>query len=245
MHTFLVHSSGLSGRQWHHLMKALPGPCHAPDLSGYPEGPAWTGGDAWSVDVAYLLGLIDDTEGPVDLVGHSYGGAIVFRLALERPDRVRRIVVHDPVLWGSVLSDGEQRYRDEMMAFGDSKLLTPENGGDAEWMKLFIEFWGGQGAWDAMSERHQQAFLQVGPKVSREVYDLGVDLRPASTYDGIKAPTMIAMGEKSPGVEQEVCRVLASRGINRTLVPIPGGHMSPVTSPQPFIEATVAFLTAP
>ena len=158
---------------------------------------------------------------------------------------MRRIVVHDPVLWGSVLADGEQRYRDEMMAFGDSKLLTPENGGDAEWMKLFIEFWGGQGAWDAMSERHQQAFLQVGPKVSREVYDLGVDLRPASTYDGIKAPTMIAMGEKSPGVEQEVCRVLASRGINRTLVPIPGGHMSPVTSPQPFIEATVAFLTAP
>ena len=152
-----------------------------------------------SVDVAYLLRLIDEMEGPIDLVGHSYGGAIVFRLALERPDRVRRIVVHDPVLWGSILSDGEERFKQEMLAFGDSKLLTPENGGDEEWMKLFIEFWGGKGAWTAMSERHQQAFLQVGPKVSREVYDLGVDLSPASTYDGIQAPTMIAMGEESPG----------------------------------------------
>ena len=96
-----------------------------------------------------------------------------------------------------------------------------------------------------MGERHQEAFLQVGPKVSREVYDLGIDLKPASTYDAIQAPTMIAMGEQSPGVEQEVCRVLAARGINRTLVPIPGGHMSPVISPRSFIEATVAFLTAP
>jgi pimeloyl-ACP methyl ester carboxylesterase len=245
MQTFLIHSSGLSGRQWHHLMKALPGPCHTPDLSGYPNGPAWNGGPAWSVDLTYLLGLIDQTEGPIDLVGHSYGGALVFSLALERPARIRRIVVHDPVLWGSVLSDGDEALRQEMLAFADSKLLAPEHGGDLAWMKLFIEFWGGEGAWDAMSERHQGAFLAVGPKVAREVYDLGVDRSPASAFDAIEAPTMIAMGAESPAIEREVCRVLGARGQNRTLVSIPGGHMSPVSSPRPFIEATVAFLTAP
>ena len=183
-------------------------------------------------------------ESPIDLVGHSCGcDCFSPRLGATRPCAPHR--GSRPRTVGRHPSDGEERFKQEMLAFGDSKLLTPENGGDEEWMKLFIEFWGGKGAWTAMSERHQQAFLQVGPKVSREVYDLGVDLSPASTYDGIQAPTMIAMGEESPGVEQEVCRVLAARGIDRKLVPIPGGHMSPVTSPRPFIEATVAFLSAP
>ena len=244
MQTFMIHSSGLSGRQWQALVRALPGPCHAPDLIGYPYGPPWSEGPALSADVEYLLQLVDEARGPIDVVGHSYGGALALHVALKRPDRIRRIVVHDPVLWGSVLSDGNESCRREIMALAESDIMDPEMGGSPQWMRRFIEFWGGRGAWDAMSAQHQEAFLKVGRKVFQEVYDLGMDQNPASVFDAIDAPILFAMGEQSPAVAQEVSRVLAARGDKRKLVTIPGGHMSPVTSPGRFVVAAVAFLTA-
>ena len=90
MTTLLIHSSGLSSRQWSRLAALLPGPCVAPDLHGYPTGPEWTRGSALEADLSYLVEAVDGLEGPIDVIGHSYGGSLAFRLALERPERVRR-----------------------------------------------------------------------------------------------------------------------------------------------------------
>ena len=82
--TLMIHSSGLSSRQWGRLSEALPGSCVAPDLHGYPAGPRWDGGPALSLDLDYLVSTLDGIEGPVDVIGHSYGGSLALLLALER-----------------------------------------------------------------------------------------------------------------------------------------------------------------
>ena len=87
MTTLLLHSSGLTGRQWRGLIRELPGPRLAPTYSGYPGGPSWTEGPAWEADTEVILQILDGLEGPVDLVGHSYGGAVALRVAVRRPDR--------------------------------------------------------------------------------------------------------------------------------------------------------------
>jgi len=244
MNTLLIHSSGLSGRQWHHLQQALPGPSHAPDLAGYPDGPAWRDGPAWTVDHAYVLSLIDAAEGPIRLVGHSYGGAVAIKAAQERPERIQAIAIHEPVLWGSLLSHGSPELQRVITDFEATNFFDPATGGGPAWMEEFVGFWGGPNAWPAMPKRHQDAFLAVGRKVFREVCDLARDTTPASAFDDLTCPTMFTMGERSPEVEKEVCRILAARHPNRTLYELPGGHMSPVTAPKAFIQRVLSFFAA-
>lgn len=50
-----------------------------------PEGFDATG-DAY---LAWLIGALEQIEGPVDLVGHDWGGGHVLRVAMSRPDLLR------------------------------------------------------------------------------------------------------------------------------------------------------------
>ena len=144
--TLMIHSSGLSGRQWSRLVDRLPGPCLTPDLNGYPDGPQWTGGAAMEADLQLLTELLDAQLEPVDLIGHSYGGSLVFLLALRRPERVRRIVVHEPVLWGALLSDGPDELKGAVDVFAKSGFIGAEDGGGERWMEAFVDYWNVPGA---------------------------------------------------------------------------------------------------
>ena len=58
--------------------------------------------DAYSIDrLAHdLVALIDaEVGGPVDLLGHSMGGAISIAVTLARPDLVRSLILMDTTGW--------------------------------------------------------------------------------------------------------------------------------------------------
>src|SRR4030088_1260225 len=64
----------------------------------FPEH--WDGvGDTYSIaqhvaDVIAFIGQLD--TGPVDLMGHSRGGHISFRVAQRRPDLLRKLILAEP-----------------------------------------------------------------------------------------------------------------------------------------------------
>ncbi|MEA3038593.1 MAG: hypothetical protein QOE79_1106 [Sphingomonadales bacterium] len=70
-----------------------------PDLLGYghseriPAAGPWYGLKGYSDALAEMLDRLGVAQ--VDLVGHSYGGAVAAQFALDHPDRVRRIVFID------------------------------------------------------------------------------------------------------------------------------------------------------
>ncbi|MDZ4269246.1 MAG: alpha/beta hydrolase, partial [Mycobacterium sp.] len=70
----------------------------APDLLGHGRS-SW---DApWTIDanVAGLAAVIEaEADGPVVVVGHSFGGAIALSLAATRPDLVSSLVLLDPAV---------------------------------------------------------------------------------------------------------------------------------------------------
>lgn len=70
----------------------------APDLIGHGRS-SWAA--PWTIDanVAALAALLDDeANGPVVVVGHSFGGAIALHLAAAYPDRVAALVLLDPAV---------------------------------------------------------------------------------------------------------------------------------------------------
>ena len=48
------------------------------------------------------LPFVRDAGSPLTLVGHSYGAAVALRAALDRPERVRAMVLYEPTLFSLV-----------------------------------------------------------------------------------------------------------------------------------------------
>jgi lipase len=70
----------------------------APDLIGHGRS-SWAAPRTLDANVAALAELLDaNAEGPVVVVGHSFGGAVALNLAAARPDLVAALVLLDPAV---------------------------------------------------------------------------------------------------------------------------------------------------
>ncbi|MET9271466.1 alpha/beta hydrolase [Kribbella sp. NPDC003557] len=92
----LVHGWGGDGRAWEPVRFAGRRVLTA-DLRGHGRSPVPAAGYRPADYAADLAALVRSSGlGPVVAVGHSMGGQIVVRLALDHPDLVRALVVVDP-----------------------------------------------------------------------------------------------------------------------------------------------------
>ncbi|MFN3932395.1 MAG: alpha/beta fold hydrolase [Brevundimonas sp.] len=100
-----VHANGFNARTYRSLLAPLSGTLRiwAPDLRGHglttlPADPA--GRRGWTDHRDDLVALLDLLDGPpAVLAGHSMGGTSALLAAAERPDRVSKLVLLDPVIW--------------------------------------------------------------------------------------------------------------------------------------------------
>ncbi|RZJ47215.1 MAG: alpha/beta hydrolase [Brevundimonas sp.] len=101
-----VHANGFNAMTYRTLLAPLSGTLRiwAPDLRGHghstlPADPARRRG--WGDHRDDLASLLDTLDGPpVVLAGHSMGGTSALLAAAERPDKVSKLVLMDPVIWG-------------------------------------------------------------------------------------------------------------------------------------------------
>jgi lipase len=108
-----VHGVTGHGQRWQTLAtRHLPEfAIAAPDLIGHGRS-SWAA--PWSIDanVGALAALLDvDADGPIVVVGHSFGGAVALNLAAARPDLVAALVLLDPAVgldggWMRDIADG-------------------------------------------------------------------------------------------------------------------------------------------
>jgi pimeloyl-ACP methyl ester carboxylesterase len=109
-----VHANGFNAAAYRSLLAPLSASLRiwAPDLRGHGRSDLPVGARGrrgWIDHRDDLISLLDGVDGPpVVLAGHSMGGTSGLLAAAERPGRVSKLVLADPVIWSrlSVLAFG-------------------------------------------------------------------------------------------------------------------------------------------
>lgn len=231
----LLHSGGMSGRQWRRLAERLA-PHHrvvSPDFLGSGANAPWPEDRPFDFrsDVEAVLELWDSLGEPAHVVGHSYGGFIAFMVAKERPAQLLSIAAYDPVTFGVLYgADDREGLQDLARATNNPVFTDDANGGHEPWFEAFIDYWNGAGAWNLLPAAQRDAFLKNGRKVYGEVRSLMQDRTPAAAYARLTAPALLLTGERSPAAARRVVAQLAATLPAAQQASIAGaGHMGPIT----------------
>jgi pimeloyl-ACP methyl ester carboxylesterase len=244
----LLHSSGMSGRQWRRLVPELVRRslrAVVPDFTGHGASEPWLEPKPFSfrTDVLRTVALLEQLEGggPAHVVGHSYGGLVALQAALAAPDRIRSLTLFDPVSFG-VLDPSA----DAAVIAGFSQVDLPWGSAPADherWLQAFVDYWGGPGAWVHLREEARAEFRRVGWVVREGVRSLMADTTPASVYAGLRCAVHLMTGAESPPAAKAVIRHLGLAFRTARTTTLPGaGHLGPLTHPDPFKTALLAAL---
>jgi pimeloyl-ACP methyl ester carboxylesterase len=252
-----LHCSGGSGRQW----RALTGPLadrfdvRTPDLLGYALPGRWPSGLPVSLDeeVAHVMAAIADTDAPVHLLGHSYGGAVAMQVALRHPDRIASMTLYEPVRFGLLFGDhaGDDRAQEteaahqEIVSAGHRFGMIAMSGRHELAAELFTGYWAGPTAWQRMDDRRRRLQATLMPKVHAEYQAVFADRVAPAAWSALDLPVRLIGGTQSPLPARAVMRQLARRLPRVTTVTIAGAdHMGPITEPEQ-VRACLPFWLRP
>ncbi|MEO1138977.1 MAG: alpha/beta hydrolase [Pseudomonadota bacterium] len=229
-----LHCSGANGSQWNHLTSVLgrDATLFAPTLAG-PEA-AVAGWSMRSYSLAEearpLVDHLRKAPRPVHLVGHSYGGALALHIARHYPEHVASLCLYEPTSFSLLARSGpkdQSLYREiETLAISMDEGL--EEGHAAYVAEVFTDFWGGLGAWWALSVERQQQLMAWVPKVA---LDFGALLyEPQGPGLRRSLPVTLQSGAQTRDHAKRIVALLAKEAPQANLVELAGaGHLGPFT----------------
>lgn len=247
----LGHSSTGTGGQWRGLVEHLEGHRRllVPDHLGYGRTGAWPGEPAlFDHEVAIVAALLDRAGEPAHLVGHSYGGSILTRVALRYTARVRSLTLIEPTLFHLLAPGGRDAEHAEIAAVCDAVVRGVDAGDPVTAARGFIGYWlDDANAFDAMDER-VRASVVAGMSKQREEWVHAAFVPAGATPEALAAlpmPVQVVAGSRTTAAAAGVVAVLREilPGARHALVE-GAGHMSPVTHAGDVNAVVEAFLDA-
>lgn len=231
-----LHCSLGSGRQWARLGDALDRQhrLFAPDICGY-------GANRGPLDLPTTLAReaelvcadLTEASGPIHLVGHSYGGAIAFKLATDSPlaSRVRSLTLIEPVL-PTLLCDNaaDRRLHDRFASLGQAVHLDLWNGAFMEAIERFTTFWNGSQSNEPLPAKARLRMVEQVERLSFDFMAVLAEENVSAAAERIGVPTLLVSGGLSPYLTQRIVYRLASIIPGATTRHLPAaGHMLPIS----------------
>ena len=241
IHCSLAHSGswGLVSRDLSGLLSMT-----AFDMPGHGRSAAWDDRDEFQKVTAEIAAAFCE-DGPRDVIGHSFGATAALRLAVERPECVRSLVLIEPVFFAVAYQDrpGIRAELDAELA-GFAQAL--EAGDMRAAAREFTGIWGDGIPWEAVPEAQTQILADQIHLVLAGSGALNDDvggMLQQGVLQGVDVPVLLIEGSLSPPVISAIHEGLAARLPNAKRAVIAGaGHMVPVTHARQVASEILRFL---
>jgi pimeloyl-ACP methyl ester carboxylesterase len=244
----LVHGSWGSHQQWSAVAAALSDQYRvlSYDRRGHGESERPPGQGSVREDVADLAALIEALGlAPAYVAGNSFGSAITLRLAVERADLVRGIILHEPPLFPLVAGDAAaaralQNVGAQMGAVIE-RIESGDHAGAAE--QFMTELALAPGEWEQLPHAFRRVAAENAPTFLDEAKDPDALQFDLEWMTGFTKPALLTNGEKSPTQYAPVLATLASAWPHAERQTFPNaGHLPHVTHPDDYVKATSTFI---
>lgn len=257
----LLHGFPESHRTWRHQIPALARDHFilAPDQRGFARSSKPTAVSDYTPDkmVGDLIALADHFGiAKFTLVGHDWGGAIAWMAALNRPDRIGRLIIvnapHPFIFQKTMFDDPAQREASQYIrafrnpdfeqhiekiglpAFFDTSFLRHTDFEKVEAEKAaYLDEWSQPGAMTAMLNWYRASSIIV-PEMDE------TPARPAflnAPFPPIKQPTLVIWGVEDKALLPSQLDGLEELVPDLTLVKVDAGHFVPWEAPEAVTEA--------
>jgi pimeloyl-ACP methyl ester carboxylesterase len=195
--------------------------------------------------VADVIGFIEqlDTR-PVDLMGHSRGGHVSFRVAQRRPDLLRKLILAEPggeldATLDPAAKPGAPSPLAARFAASAEKIAAGDIDGG---LAFFMDALEGSGAWARLPSTPKQLLRDNAMTLIGQVRD---NRPPFSKTDAeaIETPTLFIGGANTKGTLPQVLHTLAAHVKGSKTAMIPGTtHPMFEQAPQKYCEIVLEFL---
>ncbi|MGB6501244.1 MAG: alpha/beta hydrolase [Thermoplasmata archaeon] len=247
--TVLVHGSWADHSTWTRVVAPLASSLHLMtyDRRGHGSSTGPRRANPVRDDVADLAFLLESVDlYPAHVIGHSYGGAVALRLALDRPELVRSVAVHEPPFL-SLLEGAEGKSSpDATEARFEIRRLQglARSGRHEETAQQFAErFDSGPGAWNRLDPAARSSFTRHAPQWADEMDDPDATTPSRSELATLDLPVLLTTGERSLPLFHEIEGELRRALRNAVARVLPGtGHVPHLTDPEVYAGAIATFL---
>nr|WP_221384721.1 alpha/beta hydrolase [Sulfitobacter undariae] len=212
------------------------------DLPSHGKSGEWDRtGNIHDISTDIARGLMD---GPMDLIGHSFGATVAMRIAVETPELVRSLTMIEPVYFAAAIADEPEllvNYKRNSAAL-DAAFAS---GDEREAARVFNRDWGDGTPWDTLPTRMQDHMARLIHYVPASSAFLHYDSAKLLDRMGqASMPTLLIEGDQSPPMSGNVADSLERRLPDVQRVVIKGaGHMLAITHPDdvaPHVRALLA-----
>ncbi len=245
----LVHGSWTDHHSWDLVAPSLAERFRVVtyDRRGHSRSERPAGQGSVHEDMADLADLIEGLGlTPAHVVGNSFGGSIMLRLAAERPELFRSLSVHEPPLFGLLEADpgaapllnvvhGSMGAIVELLATGDME------GG----ARRFVEMVLGPGTWEQLPPDHKATFINNAPTFLDEERDPDARTLDPGPLARCARPALLTVGSASPPLFPPIVARVAEAITGARQRTFEGaGHVPHQTHPDVFVDVVTSFAQA-